>query len=136
MVIWHSVVNPAVPVESARAATPFFRGEVGMTATVRTVPSIVSAWATKPSSDFVVLWPTDAFWVRNFWWVRDIDDPQSCVPVRDVEKFLPSDWVDVEDVVVVENGATTCCFWFRRVAAPAKDLAAVVLLFVGGCGVP
>jgi hypothetical protein len=74
-----------------------------VTATVWTVPSIVSAWASKPSANFVILWPCNAFWVWHFWWVCDIDDSQSSIPVGDVEEFLSGDWVDVEHVVVVEN---------------------------------
>ena len=57
MVVRNGVVNPAVAVESPGASTPLFGGHVGVSTTVGPVPSVVSARATEPSADFVVLRP-------------------------------------------------------------------------------
>ena len=57
MVIRNRIVNPAVAVESPRAAAPFFWRHVGVAAPVGAVPAVGFAWTAKPSPNFVVLRP-------------------------------------------------------------------------------
>ena len=129
-------MNPAVAVESPGASTPLFRGHVGVSAAVGPVPTVVSARATEPSTDFVVLRPRDALGVGNGWWVGHVDDAEPGVPVGDVEQGLSGDRVNVKHVVVIEERTAARGFGFGRVTAPAYDFTAGVLIFVVDVGSP
>ena len=130
MVVGNGVVNPAVAVESPGASAPLFRGHVGVSAAVGPVPTVVSARATEPASDLVVLWPRDALWIGHRWRVRDVDDSETCIPVRDVKQGLARDGVNVEHVVVVKQRAAARGLGFGGIAAPSNDFAAGVLVLV------
>ena len=103
VVVRNGVMNPAVAVEGAGATSPFFRRHVRMATTVGAVPSVIRTGATKPSTDFVVLRPRDAFGVGYGRWIGHVDDAETCVPIRDVEQGLSGDGVNMEHVVVVEQ---------------------------------